>query len=281
MKIGIESDAYWDEENKLSSMRRARSHGWECVDYQKLVDIETPFFRLGESAFERAVTEDRGIIEEAGLEISQTHGPWRYPPRDGTKEDRQEWFDKMARALRATRLLGCGYMVIHPLMPFGTGSDGDRDEYFAVNGEFYRGLCTEAAREGVVICLENMPMPDLPLASPGQILDFVRKIGHPNLRVCLDTGHSVICSVPPGDAVRLLGKEWMRVVHVHDNDGRGDRHWLPYTGVIDWEDFSRALHEIGFEGTVSVEAYVKPKMPSDLLSYHQIGLALMARRLAM
>ena len=38
MKIGIETTAYWDEEDKLASMKLARSHGWECVDYQKLIN---------------------------------------------------------------------------------------------------------------------------------------------------------------------------------------------------------------------------------------------------
>ena len=59
----------------------------------------------------------------------------------------------------------------------------------------------------------------------------------------------------------MTGKELLRVLHVHDNDGHGDRHWLPYTGVIDWDDFSNALEEIGFEGSLSLETHIPNSVP--------------------
>jgi sugar phosphate isomerase/epimerase len=52
--------------------------------------------------------------------------------------------------------------------------------------------------------------------------------------------------------VRLLGS-YLAVLHVHDNDGERDRHWLPGLGIVDWEAFMHALVEIGFEGTLSLE----------------------------
>ena len=74
--------------------------------------------------------------------------------------------------------------------------------------------------------------------------------------------------------------EYLAALHVHDNDGKRDLHWLPYAGVIDWAAFSRALHEIGFAGALSLETRVKPSMPMDIREYHEIGLGLIARRLA-
>ena len=226
------------------------------------MNTETPLFAAGESEFERLLREEADIIRSAGLEISQTHGPWRYPPRDGEESDRAERFDKMACALHGTRVLGCPCMVVHPIMPFGTGGDGSREA------------------EGVVIGLENMPMPELPLARPAEILAFVKEINSPALRVCLDTGHCTMCGVSPADAVRQLGREYLRVIHVHDNDGKRDLHWLPYRGVIDWAAFSRALHEIGFDGALSLETSFKPTHPSEMMEYFEIGLGLIARKLA-
>ena len=115
-----------------------------------------------------------------------------------------------------------------------------------------------AVKAGVVIDFENLPMPALTLATPAQILGFVKAIDSPNFRVCLDTGHCSVTKSDPAGAVRLIGKEYLRVLHVHDNDGRGDFHWLPETGVIDWAEFSKALNDIGYEGVFSLETDVKP-----------------------
>ena len=64
-------------------------------------------------------------------------------------------------------------------------------------------------------------------------------------RVCIDTGHSNACGESPAEAVRMLGKEYLGALRVHDNDGTKDTHWLPGQGTIDWEDFSNALAEMG------------------------------------
>ena len=79
MKTGIESDAYRDVNDLPGSYRRLRRHGYDCVDYQELVNTETPLFAVDEAEFARLLREEASIIRDAGLEISQTHGPWRYP----------------------------------------------------------------------------------------------------------------------------------------------------------------------------------------------------------
>ncbi len=280
MKIGIISAAYRNAEDLAAGYRRMRRHGFECLDYQGFVNTETPLFEVSEAEFGRRLREEGDIIRDAGIEISQTHGPWRYPPRDAEPADLAERFDKMAKSLRGTRMIGAPCMVIHPMMPFGVGGDGDRNAFFDINFDYYRRLIRVAEDEGVVIGLENMPFPNLPLARPAEILAFVKEIGSPYLRVCLDTGHCAVCGVSPADAARETGAEYLCTLHVHDNNGQRDLHLSPYAGVIDWAEFSQALRDIGFDGTLSLETSVKPAMPPELRAYHEIGLALMARYLA-
>ena len=58
-------------------------------------------------------------------------------------------------------------------------------------------------------------------------------------------------------------------------------HWLPETGVIDWAEFSSALHEIGFEGVFSLETNVKPAgLTPEEYERKCMELAKTARRLA-
>ena len=113
------------------------------------------------------------------------------------------------------------------------------------------------------------------------VLDFVKSFDTPNLRMCLDTGHAAVFGIGPGEVLRQVGKEYLACLHVHDNDGEGDRHWVPYTGVIDWADFSRALHEIGFGGALSLETNVSGKLPASVRFEWEKALASAARALTL
>jgi sugar phosphate isomerase/epimerase len=125
-----------------------------------------------------------------------------------------------------------------------------------------RELLPHAEQRGVTICLENMPMKALAMASPSAILGFVREIDSAYFKICLDTGHTTMVSDGSlADTVRLLGDE-LRVLHVHDNSGEHDEHLLPGKGVIDWRAFIDALHDISFDGVFSLEAF-PPKDLSD------------------
>ena len=95
---------------------------------------------------------------------------------------------------------------------------------------------------------------------------FVRAIGHPNLRVCLDTAHSwaagYAIDTPAGvdrffDLVeRELGLD--RVVMFHFNDtqielgGHRDRHWHIGEGLIGIEGFRAIVAHPGVRGKVAI-----------------------------
>ena len=57
--------------------------------------------------------------------------------------------------------------------------------------------------------------------------------------------------------------EYIPVFHIHDNNGIADLHLMPYYGVIDWEDFGKALREVGFSGSFSLETAPSRKLPSE------------------
>lgn len=261
MKVGIESGAYLYRYGLEEGLSRMRAQGYECMDYQNLCHTDTPLFTGSEAEFEATLTNVRKACANAGIEISQTHGPWRWPPQDFNEEDRAERLEKMIKSVRGTAILGCPYMVIHPIMPFGDNQDPEPERLWDMNYEFMRKLADAGREYGVTVCYENMPMRALSISTPEAILRFVKTLDHPNFKVCLDTGHCAVFGLSVGDAVRLLGKEYLRVLHVHDNDGHGDLHWLPFTGVIDWADFSDALQEIGFDGALSLETHVADKLP--------------------
>ncbi len=281
MKTGIE----WNPERSIDNIEKElaeiKALGYDCVDFQCFCHTENMFFDGSVRDMNKLLRKVRVAAGNAGIGISQTHGPWRWPPRDGTQEERDERFEKMVRSLEGTAEVGCADMVIHPIMPFGDNQNPDPDRFMELNREFFGRLIAEAEQYGVVIDFENMPMPVLPLASPAQILDFVKEFNSPFFRVCLDTGHCAVLKCDPGEAVRQTGRDYLRVLHVHDNNGVGDFHWLPETGVIDWDNFSRALRDIGFTGVFSLETNVKTDgLSPDQIREKRLQLAATARRLA-
>lgn len=280
MKIGIASGAYVSRYGWSEGLRRMKRHGYECLDYQVFSNTDTELYQIGERDFEKRLLCMRDEAVDVGIEIVQTHGPWRWPPRDYTEEDRAERFEKMSKAIRGTALIGCSNIIIHPIMPFGVEQDPDPRKLWDMNIVFMSRLAEVGHAHGVVVNYENMPMRALSISRPEAILRAVKEVDSPFFKVCLDTGHCAVHGDSPADAVRLIGKEYLSTLHVHDNDGLGDLHWVPGTGVIDWGDFSAALAEIGFEGSVSLETAVDGNLPESERETAEIALFNTVRTIA-
>lgn len=252
MKIGI---SVGKSDYKIYEL--LKKSGFDCVDFD-LSSTDTFFYTLSETEAQKLIDNEKKESELCGVEINQVHGPWRWPAKDFLPEDRKERMEQMKKSIRFTARLGCENFVIHPIMPFGC-NEIDKPEAkktYDMNLEFMRELLTEAKKNNVVICLENMPMIEFSLSKPSDILRFVKEIDDPNFKICLDTGHvGVFDDLSVGNAVRELGKE-IRVLHVHDSKYQFDLHLPPFYGRVDWEDFMKALSEIEYAGVFSLETGV-------------------------
>ncbi len=256
MRIGIDPSPYIRYYGRERGIELVAAHGYNCLDAQHLCNTEQELFAVSEAEFEKRLREDRALAASFGLTYTQSHGPWRWPPQDFTVEERAERYDKMARSIRGTAYIGAKHFVIHCIMPFGCDSGEERDIQVDMNREFFGRLLRVAEEYDVIIDLENLPFPRLPISRTSEVLNFVKSMNTPRMRMCLDTGHCSFYGDSPADSVRLIGKEYLTTLHVHDNDGPHDRHWEPGKGMIDWADFAHALREIGYDGVVSLETGV-------------------------
>ena len=253
MKFGIQNTEYTRVYGLENGYGKMYAHGYRYADFQRFLNTEKEFFTQPLSAFEGALREERKIAEENGILFSQAHGPWRHPPRESTAEEIRIRIDEFKKSIYGTAVIGSPNWIIHPMMPFGSNTSERAEEMIETNRVAFREICEYAKTLDVTVCLENMPFLNLPIASVETIVDFVREQGYGNLKVCLDTGHSAVFGDDLGDAVRLIGKDLLAALHVHDNDGKRDAHWRPGEGVIDWIGFTAALKEIGYEGVYSLE----------------------------
>lgn len=74
-----------------------------------------------------------------------------------------------------------------------------------------------------------------------------------------DPSHTFPCGDLPNIAIYRLGS---RVFHCHfsDNDACTNAHWRPGMGKIDWRGLLKALHDVGFDGTISIELEDVPQV---------------------
>lgn len=263
MKIGISANKKWGDK----SYSKLKSFGFDFYDFNMANTTIEPYI-YNEKDFNKYLNNEKRLADEAGITIWQVHGPWRYPVLDGTVEDRVERFEKMKRSIRGAAILGAKYWVIHPIMPYGTQDlkTNHAEQTRELNLDFMSKLLQAAKQEGITICLENMPFLDFSLSSPTAVIEFVKEMNDPSFAMCLDTGHTNVCKdwFSPAKAIKEYGK-FIKVLHVHDNNGWRDEHLSPFCGTINWKDFSKALRESDFDGVLSLECAPSAGLPNDIL----------------
>ena len=123
------------------------------------------------------------------------------------------------------------------------------------------------AAAGVTFCVENLNTivdhPGVPLARAKDTLALVEAVGHPNVRMMLDLYHA---QIGEGNLIELIRRcgDAIGEVQVADVPGRCE----PGTGEINYPAIAKALRDIGFTGTVGMEAWAsgdsdrEPSKPS-------------------
>ena len=102
-----------------------------------------------------------------------------------------------------------------------------------------------AEREGIIIAIENCRRQDY--------LDYIfTAMESEKLRFCYDSSHDFLYGNPPLSIIDRWG-HLMTTVHLSDNNGRMDDHWLPGRGRIAWDDVCTGLKSIKYSGTVMLE----------------------------
>ena len=166
-------------------------------------------------------------------------------------DDPQPARDHVCRAVEHAALLGATTAYLVP-----QGDDPDR---FA---ESLPLLADHAHHAGLKLAVEHFPGTFLPTVPA--TLEYLEKIGHPNLHLLFDIGHAQIADENPAEMIALAGDR-LAYVHLDDNDGKSDLHLGLCDGVLT-PDVLRAtfaaLRSIRYTGNVSLE--LKSDIPNPL-----------------
>ena len=209
------------------------------------------------------------LCEEYNLEILQTHAPFPTWYEDVSDEINEKLNQTIRNAIYITKAVGCKYCVVHPyFFPFTSDRQNSSEEIVhELNIKLYSHLIPALKDTGVICCLENMWIPEQRyrgkghiyssiLENPYEVNRYVDELnelaGEEMFGFCFDTGHAVLSGYDPCKVMTLI-KDKIRVLHVHDNNGIDDSHYIPYIGIIDWDRFCQTLKDIGYSAHLNFE----------------------------
>ena len=232
--------------------------GFDAVDVglDEMTSMESA---LNQPGYEKKAQEIRAAADQAGIPINQTHAPFKYPLDIWEKSE--NLYPILNRTLEISGIFGAEVAVVHPYHhPVFLGHE---DEMFEKNMEYYGKLLPTAQAAGVKIGVDNMFQVDARRKfiiddTCSRLYDFIRYVdtlNSPWAVACLDIGHVAVIQQKdePWDFIRGLGHDRLKALHVHDNDYRNDQHRLPYEGIINWNEVTRALGEIDYQGYFTYE----------------------------
>ena len=268
------------------AFRLFKEAGFDAVDVS-LGDMVRDDSVFNQPGYQDHAQQIRRYADAAGIEINQTHAPFKYPL--DIWENRPDLYEILGRTLEISGIYGTTVDVIHPW--HHPEFRGHADEIFEKNMEYYGKLLPIAKEYGVKIGVENMYQvcprrKHIVDDTCSRADDFIRYIDTLNSEyavACLDIGHVglILRDDEPWDMVRALGHNRLHSLHVHDNDYRGDQHLLPYAGKINWSEVTRALGEIDYDGDFTYETSGNlPTMDDQVLPIHLKYMADIARFLA-
>lgn len=123
--------------------------------------------------------------------------------------------------------------------------------------EMVRQVMAIVADAGLRYAIE--PHPYRYVSDAASMLRLLDHVPSPVLGINYDPSHTFPCGELPQIGIYRLGP---RVFHCHfsDNDALTNAHWRPGKGKIDWRALLRALRDVGFTGTVSIELEDVPQV---------------------
>ena len=196
------------------------------------------------------VEECKKASEAAGLPIHSVMNMahWKYPLSSADPQVVAESVKGMQTSLRNAHFWGAETVllvpaVVNPQTPYA--------DAWKRSAEQIRKLIPLAAELKVVIAVEEVW--NKFLLSPLEFNSYVDQFHSPWVKAYFDVGNVVLTGYPQ-DWIRTLGK---RIAKVHLKDFKFAKRVAEFVplreGEIDWKEVYKALGEIGYAGSATVE----------------------------
>jgi sugar phosphate isomerase/epimerase len=257
-----------------------------CFDYSIAIEDQltqiavTPFqvLSLGGSADHSGYSTTMGrfrlsaMAQEHGLTIESLHVPYgaKHDISYSDSEARMASVCRVALAMAAAVELGASTVILHlQSWPYDPAKQD-------VNS-LLRSL--EALVETAEIMKLHLAAENL----PGEIANtFLRRalteFQSDNFGLCYDSSHD---QLGPEEPFKILEDfaDRLFAVHLSDNDGKEDRHWIPFTGIVDWERLCYILHQANYSHPLLLEVENNDHIPTTEFLTNSANAAMRIRNL--
>ncbi|MCK4858411.1 MAG: sugar phosphate isomerase/epimerase [candidate division Zixibacteria bacterium] len=222
---------------------------------QQLIELEDTVFTaisLGANTVHSGYLHRQGqrkllaLSEKHRLEIDSLHVPFTrgYDLSHADSESRMAAVCRVALCLAAAVELTCPTAIVHlnHFSPKGYQQNVDSLLYSL------DVLIESAENMKINIAAENL--------YDSISLEFLERalaeFKSERFGFCYDSSHDLLSGNEP---YRILEKyaDRLLAVHLSDNDGREDCHWISFTGQVDWERICSILKESGYSGSLLLE----------------------------
>lgn len=276
IKVGVQTKGILPEMGLEKGVALIAAAGFERVDFNldtflKNSDVYAgrinTFFDNDLESLLVYFEEYGKMFEKYGIKPSQMHAP--YPILVPTRADVTDYMQKVVipKSIAIAGRMQIPWVVMHPFkLQYKYGLEAEQ----AMNLQYFQSIIPMLKEHHVGVCVENLyegvggRITEGTCANPAEAAWYVDVLnqlaGEELFGCCLDTGHMELTHREPADYIRQIGSR-LKILHMHENDAIGDLHQMPYTfGIkpddgVDWEDFCKALGEIGFDGTLSFETF--------------------------
>ncbi len=197
------------------------------------------------------------ILDCYGIKLDNVHLPFDNINNLWSENifERNKHVNTVKRWLNECRASGAETVVIHAVQ-------GDNNIFNYSNGyNSFEKITEEAERLNINIAVENTQM--------FEYTDFILKeIESPNVGFCYDSSHDFVNWGSKGEILDKW-REKLMAVHLSDNDGTCDRHWIPGKGHVNWNKILNIIEMTNIK-SFSMETYPfeeeKNMPPSEFLN---------------
>ena len=284
MQLCVQNGGLYEKFGLEETYRIIRDAGIEAVDYnidnaltasQIRAGIKTEWYNNGIEGLMKFVAPAKAAMEKYGIKCNQIHAP--FPCYTEDPEMDAYVLEATKLTMKAAKALDCHYVVVHEGFP-PFERHVSKKEVFDWNIKFYTKLIPSAKENDVIICLENLfstynklgsnkpyAAECADMAEAKKYIETLNEIaGEERFGFCLDLGHANLMGKNIYESIMEIGP-YLRVLHVHDNNGESDQHLFPFNGNIFWDDFCNGIRDCGYKGALSFETFNQIKnCPAEL-----------------
>ncbi len=263
MKHGIYY-AYWESEwaaNYEYYVEKAARLGFDILEVGA---APLPDYTPEQISSLKACAQKNGITLTAGYGPTYDHNIGSSDP--SILKHALEWYKRLfdVMAQLDIHLVG-GALYSYWPVNFDTA---DKEEDWKRSVEGMRTLAPLARQYGINLGMEVLNRFEshiLNTAKEG--VAFVKEVGQENVKVMLDTFHMNIEETSIGEAIRTAGP-----LLGHFHTGECNRK-VPGKGRTPWREIGEALRDIGYDGTVVMEPFVRMggQVGKDIHIWHDIS----------